>query len=432
MKTVTTKNLKRTLTPLLALLVISGCAAVPGSDEEATISNAERALASSPPTYTVGDEYRFNNPDVVWRVVAVRGDQIDWVSDTGDRQTTSANPLMPALVWDSETRGSGRRLLSDGTGALFPLKVGNEMTFKSTVSTDKPPYAWEFDWECAVVGEATVTSPAGEYNTFEVECGRGTNPKELTFYYAPTVGHYVTMEIAGASEGEMIARQLVAFKRTIPGVEGAAEQMVASTPVVSSTGVSERTGYKTPEMIASEGQGEVPQQLTNAQAISSQAVAAAQPKASPVIVNPGERAAPPPLIMDGPTDTPVPSTGSASGQRAVLPSSVAQAVSTLEPAPSTLPMLVPEGSKAGPVQGVAVHLASYKSEAGAVNGWSVLEKANPGLLSGMRAEIRRVNLGSKGVFYRLYGTGISDSTTAGNLCAQFQRRGQYCKAISLS
>ena len=52
-------------------------------------------------------------------------------------------------------------------------------------------------------------------------------------------------------------------------------------------------------------------------------------------------------------------------------------------------------------------------------------------LEGLRPIVRRVDLGSKGVFYRLHAGPIANQVQATAICKTLTQRGVYCKAMTL-
>jgi len=48
------------------------------------------------------------------------------------------------------------------------------------------------------------------------------------------------------------------------------------------------------------------------------------------------------------------------------------------------------------------------------------------LTSSYFADIKRVDLGAKGIYYRLRVAGLADKTAATNLCTRLKSRGQDC------
>ena len=374
----------------------------PKAEKTVGFSPEERLLAQAAPKFQVGDWFRYDNPAVIWRVVAVRGDEVDWVADSGETQTTGHNPLMPALAWASEGRGSGRRLISDVNGALFPLQVGQRMTFKSTVSTDKPPYAWEFQWVCEISAETQIVGPAGTYNTYEVPCGR-QRPDEVTFYYAPRVGNYVRLDAANTKGSGIIRRDLLSFERVAYLQDG--------TRIVSSGGEDYQPGFKQTDPGAPPPPAEpyagvqpLPVQVSDAMADLKNGQKADSEAGA-------RKSAPMNLSAEGNAGAPREETASAS------------AAPTASQAAGTAPKQVAAAPAAG---SYLVHLASYKNAKNADSGWANLKGRFANLLSGMSPTVKRVDLGTKGVFHRLYAGPVANAEDAKKLCAAFKQRGVYC------
>jgi cell division septation protein DedD len=374
----------------------------PKAEKPVGFSPEERLLAQAAPKFQVGDWFRYDNPAVTWRVVAVRGDEVDWVADSGETQTTGHNPLMPALAWASEGRGSGRRLISDVNGALFPLEVGHRMTFKSTVSTDKPPYAWEFQWVCEISAETQVVGPAGTYNTFEIPCGR-QRPDEVTFYYAPSVGNYVRLDAANTKGGGIIRRDLLSFERVAYLQDG--------TRIISSGGEDHQPGFNQADPGAPPPPAEpyagvqpLPVQISDAMADLKNGQKSGAEMGT-------QSAAPMSLSAEH-------NSGAAGQEMAKMPG----ASTAAEPAGTA-----PKQMAAAPAGGAyLVHLASYKNAKNADSGWANLKGRYPNLLSGMSPTVKQADLGAKGVFHRLYAGPVATADDAKKLCAAFKQRGVYC------
>jgi len=384
--------------------LLAGCTAVgietpeidlfpdkPEPEEIVGLTPEERLLAQAPPTFEVGDAYHYDNPKVTWRVTEVRGDEVDWVADSGETQTTTHNPLMPAITWRSESRGSGRRLISDVSGTLFPLQVGNKMTFKSTVSTDIPPYAWEFDWVCEVTAEAVVDAAAGNFNTYEVKCGRD-RPDEVTFFYSPRAAHYVRLDSVNNKGGGIIRRDLQSFERVAYLPDG--------TRIISSGGEAYVPGFRR----------------------TADANAPEPPPAQPVA---GVQELPA-SVASAMADL---DKGNGSGAKA--PSGTQNPVRLS--AEGTAPQQTASAAPApAPATGTsAVHLASYKDPKNADRGWAQLTKSYADLLGPLSPVVKRVDLGSKGIYHRLHAGPLPDTARAEALCKALKQRGVYCKPAKL-
>lgn len=80
----------------------------------------------------------------------------------------------------------------------------------------------------------------------------------------------------------------------------------------------------------------------------------------------------------------------------------------------------------------AVHLASYRSRKDAERGWSQLRRAHKAELSGLQSEISKINLGAKGIFFRLKAGPLPDKSAADGLCRQLKARRQFCEVTFMN
>lgn len=73
-----------------------------------------------------------------------------------------------------------------------------------------------------------------------------------------------------------------------------------------------------------------------------------------------------------------------------------------------------------------VQVASTRSETDARAVWTTLQQKFPGLVSGTYADVKRADLGDKGIYYRTRVAGLSDKSAAQSLCNSFKAAGQAC------
>lgn len=116
----------------------------------------------------------------------------------------------------------------------------------------------------------------------------------------------------------------------------------------------------------------------------------------------------------------------------------------MQPAPTRPAMTMPTGSSmgaapsgsaaemaAGPTRlsgpQPALHLASYRSKKDAERGWTQLRRAYKRELADLQSEITKVNLGPKGIFYRLKAGPLADKAEAKSLCRKLKRKRQFCE-----
>lgn len=388
----------------LAALMLAGCDILdPMAEEVPGVATdrmaAVRAASQAPPDLRPGDTFVFDNPTVTWQVVSVTEDgNIAWQADNGETQITAPNPLLPALEWSSESRGSGRRLISDMSGSMFPLKPGNDITFRSTVDTDRPPYAWEFDWTCETGDLQSVAVPAGTFPAYRISCGR-QQPDEVVFYYAPEVGNYVHLIAIDSNGGPPQERRLTDYSR-------------AAMPM-------QRAGMPVPAPGAVVLESEQPDQMSLSQS-DSPADAPPTPRAGPTALGM--------IAQDGTPQTMEPAPSQAPQSGLVGSQTESQAPQQGQEAA----MAATAAEEAGVSPGtVAVHLASYKEPGNAERGWQQMIAAHRDQLQGMRPLIRKVDIAGKGVFYRLHAGPLESDAQGKAICRVLVQRGAYCKVGTL-
>ncbi len=76
-----------------------------------------------------------------------------------------------------------------------------------------------------------------------------------------------------------------------------------------------------------------------------------------------------------------------------------------------------------------LHLASYRTQGNAARGWELLTRKFAALLGALRPIIRSVDLGDRGVFYRVQAGPIGSRASARALCRQLKARDQYCQVF---
>lgn len=395
------------------VLLLGGCDAIidPMADYhapagiEADRMTAVRAASQTPPDLRPGDMFVFDNPNVTWQVVSVaENGNIAWQADNGETQITAPNPLLPALEWHSEERGSGRRLISNISGAMFPLESGNELTFRSTVDTDRPPYAWEFDWTCETGDLETVAVPAGTFPAYRIACGR-QQPEEVIFYYAPEVGNYVRLIATDSNGGPPQERRLTDFTRASMPMQRAGMPAPAQGEVVLESEEPDRMGLT---------QGQIQEQGGDTMSSNPQPTTRSGPTALGMIAeSEGSKS-----MAPAPTEAPQ------SGLMAPQSTDQAQSGAQSAVAAATAETGVSPGT-------IAVHLASYKEPGNAESGWKQLMASNRDQLQDTRPLIRKVEIAGKGVFYRLHAGPVASEAQGREICRVLAQRGTYCKVVKL-
>ena len=177
---------------LLSLLVaLAGCGSGSGD-----------SLASLPPaplpTYGIGESYKFSDGSTE-TVVATESNDVRWHGGDGN-YVTSRDVLLPRLSWSNGTV-QGERRIGAGPTLLFPLRSGKSVAFNATrtvhTSSGGAPVTTRENWHCNVAGVAPVTTQAGRFKTWRVDCTMFEQPGGMiqrSEYYAPDIGYYVRRE----------------------------------------------------------------------------------------------------------------------------------------------------------------------------------------------------------------------------------------------
>ena len=156
------------------------------------------SLAEALPEYRTGSTFVYSDGRAE-TVVGTAGEKVHWRSQSGAAFTSYRNFALPWAQWTSDA-GSGRRTLNVRPSALWPLKVGKEISFsaQTVVDPSTPPRETSETieaWRCRVEGKERISVVAGSFDTIKVVCERtlAESQPRLTrvWYYAPQVGHYV-------------------------------------------------------------------------------------------------------------------------------------------------------------------------------------------------------------------------------------------------
>ena len=156
------------------------------------------------PTYGLGDSYQLSDGSND-SVTAADDDVVHWRDNDGTF-VTSRDILAPRLTWaDSATLGE--RGMSGDPSLLFPLRPAKSVKFTATRTVHPrrggQQVTVQEDWVCDVIGAVRVTTGAGDFDTWRVDCTMRETPAvtgngliQRRFYYAPDIGFYVRTDEA--------------------------------------------------------------------------------------------------------------------------------------------------------------------------------------------------------------------------------------------
>jgi cell division septation protein DedD len=91
--------------------------------------------------------------------------------------------------------------------------------------------------------------------------------------------------------------------------------------------------------------------------------------------------------------------------------------------PASAPARAPEAAVS---RSAFVQLAAFRSADQVAPNWAAIQRKFPDLLAGLSATTRQVDLGNRGVFYRLLAGPLPDAAAARRLCGELRARDQDC------
>ena len=97
-----------------------------------------------------------------------------------------------------------------------------------------------------------------------------------------------------------------------------------------------------------------------------------------------------------------------------------------KPQPAAKTPAKPKAAGAGSYR---VQLASFRSSKAANDAWSKLRKSNISLLRDLTAHVTRVELGQKGIFYRLQAGSFAQEARARSICTELKARQVDCLVV---
>lgn len=222
-------SLRFTAILLAASLVVAACVPVQQAPRQYQApASAPRLGRSDLPVYSVGTTYVYSNGS--WeRVAEKHPSYLIWENERGERLLSSPDFTYRPAKWESKNIKGYRSfapteyLYSSTRTSIWPLITGNRTNFDEKSRWGVPgvyeKHA-EATWKCSVEGTQKVAVPAGSFDTYKITCSRYSKItrakkaklwEDKTFYYAPTVGHWVLMEQDFFGASPNVRRELVAI-----------------------------------------------------------------------------------------------------------------------------------------------------------------------------------------------------------------------------
>ncbi|MEQ8395200.1 hypothetical protein [Thalassobaculum sp.] len=376
--------------PLIAA-VIGALALVGCSTGSAVKSGGSSAAHSGPapapaPLYAPGDAFVYDDGGTVTReqVVSVSPDRVVWTNDSGLIWTKDTAVVTPPLMWsDDPELGRGRQTIIGSPNQLFPLQEGNVIAYSVRGSSENAPAGWQDEHRCVVAGHEAVEVKAGRFDAFRVDCQR--KDYRDTYYYAPTVQNYVLRLRQFANRQN---------RKELVSVSLANDRANAAAPIAAPAAPVETTPIGAPAhpvpMVGDDGK---------------------------MMGEPGMHGAGDPMMEK------------------TLVTRLEAVVTRLEKlagmeAGGAMPA---KGAAAKPAAAAtggnwAVHLASYRSQKGATDGWKTLQRQFP-QLKGMTMRTSEFDSGKgRGTYVRLLAVGFPSEAAAKEFCQPMVSKRQFCEA----
>ncbi len=172
-----------------------------------------------------GDHWTYEIRDEISGTVsATRTNVITEVTPTeiSTRVNTLGKPDPGQIVfdrsWNVTLSGIWRFSPNDGSGIQLPLVVGKTWTIQTNNVNTSNGNVWKRSGKSTVVGQETITTRAGTFETFKIETtfsGRNANvptPKnEVTSvtWYAPAIDHWVKRTFVSRTENHLVTNNTI-------------------------------------------------------------------------------------------------------------------------------------------------------------------------------------------------------------------------------
>lgn len=383
----------------LATLLLAGCSSIGSIGDlvgsgPAGSAPEDRLPPAPAPIYAAGDTFVFteNGQPTREQVVSVAPDRVVWTNDSGLIWTKDTAVVTPQLRWSTHPElGRGQQTIIGSPEQLFPLQEGNVIAYSVRGSAENAPAGWQEEHRCAVSGQEDVEVPAGTFTTFRIDCQR----KDFldTYFYSPVVQNFVLRirEFAtGSSRKELLSVTLANDRtRDLPATVAA-----GPNPIDGPTG-------ETPMVPPVAIMGDEANPAMPADAASEAAMASDTQRADTLITR---------------LEDVVSRLERVAGMGAA-PAAAAGAQASADSAAGA--------DMSGPW---AVHLASYRSQRGAQNGWRVLQGRFPALRDKRMVTSEFDPGNGRGTFVRLMAAGFPTRDAARQFCAPIKANGQFCDA----
>lgn len=120
--------------------------------------------------------------------------------------------------WNLKSTGEWKYQPGDGFGIRSPLKIGDSWKLSADDVNSSKGFIWKRTGHSKVVGQETVTTSAGTFETYKIETTLSRRPtndptrkNEITAvtWYAPAVDHFVKRTFVSRANGHLLTNNVI-------------------------------------------------------------------------------------------------------------------------------------------------------------------------------------------------------------------------------
>lgn len=160
-----------------------------------------------PDSRRIGWEWHFidqNGKAGHMRKIAGDDKQASYERTDGCQWTRSTSGFAPAIKW-SNCPSTGSSSVNILKNSLWPLQIGNSITYKVSGNSSLIGRAWSSRRSCKVNGMVKISIVSGEYDTYKVICEERWGTR--TWWLAPEVGTAVAYQ-QKTKRGKLIRQEM--------------------------------------------------------------------------------------------------------------------------------------------------------------------------------------------------------------------------------
>ena len=183
---------QRSVSALIALLVsvalVSGCKTASIKTQPVSKKLAAHPASAQPIGYTRTTK-SLKGKIRDGELVAVEGELYRYKTSDGYEWTNYTNPMLPSPTFSGADWGTGTQKMTKVEGAMFPLVVGNKMSYTVKGKSSKNTKGWSDNRKCEVKSQERVQVEAGEFDAFKIVCN--SEWRQRVYFFAPEVNDIV-------------------------------------------------------------------------------------------------------------------------------------------------------------------------------------------------------------------------------------------------